>query len=472
MKSIQNSHPMCSSPASAMCGLAPDGSQTACRTGYPFARSIVVGAGLALVAMAGFGAAIDKAVPITIVVNQSPWYKSFERLVQAYEKESGNKVNFDVNPMPATQEKQRNSLRAAKGDYDLMPINSQILDELYRSGLLEPIDAIDPSFKLSSHIPTFSDTACWDAARKSYDCKSGKLMGVPIMGNVQLLYYRKDLYDAKGLKVPTTVADLTKNAAALNSKDIAGIQQQDARGAPDISWGFMPFLHGWGGKLYKDAAGGDFTVTLNSPQTLAALEWFIDTNKKYGSGTPGTTGQGKLIQLLTTGKVAQGVVVVAAWAQMDDPAKSIVASKIDFAPVPAGPVKASTTLGHFIGAIPKNIPDDRKKAAMTFLKWFQSTEAQKTYIESGGVPVDTEVLKEYSPKDAKYRWASALATSYGHTDNFMPAEGGAVVPIMDLRLNQAVIGELKPKEALNLAAKEMADALKAKGYKTGYTELK
>jgi hypothetical protein len=43
---------------------------------------------------------------------------------------------------------------------------------------------------------------------------------------------------------------------------------------------------------------------------------------------------------------------------------------------------------------------------------------------------------------------------------------------MDLRLNQAVIGELKPKEALNLAAKEMADALKAKGYKTGYTELK
>ena len=472
MKLIPNIHPMRSPSAAPMRGLEPDSGNTASSKRFPFARSIFLGAGVAVFAMANAGAAVDKVVPITIVVNQSPWYKSFERLVQAYEKESGNKVNFDVNPMPATQEKQRNSLRAAKGDYDLMPVNSQILDELYRTGLLEPIDAIDPSFKLSGHIPTFSDTACWDAARKAYDCKSGKLMGVPIMGNVQLLYYRKDLYDAKGLKAPATVADLAKNAAALNSKDVAGIQQQDARGAPDISWGFMPFLHGWGGKLYKDAAGGDFTVTLNSPQTLAALEWFIDTNKKYGSGTPGTTGQGKLIQLLTTGKVAQGVVVVAAWAQMDDPTKSIVAGKIDFAPVPAGPVKASTTLGHFIGAIPKNIPDDRKKAALTFLKWFQSSEAQKQYIEFGGVPVDTAVLKEYSPKDAKYRWAAALATSYENTDHFMPAEGGAVVPILDLRLNQAVIGELKPKEALNLAAKEMGEALKAKGYQTGYTELK
>ncbi|MEO8542766.1 MAG: extracellular solute-binding protein [Burkholderiaceae bacterium] len=435
-------------------------------------QSVYLGVGASLFALSTHAATIEKAVPITIVVNQSPWYKSFERLVQAYEKESGNKVNFDVNPMPATQEKQRNSLRAAKGDYDLMPINSQILDELYRTGLLEPMENIDPSFKLSANIPTFSGTACWDAARKAYDCKSGKLMGVPIMGNVQLLFYRKDLYDAKGLKVPATMADLGKNAAALNSKDVAGFQPQDARGAPDVSWGFMPFLHAWGGQLYKDADNGDYTVTMNSPQTLAALDWFIDADKKYGSGTPGTTGQGKLIQLLTTGKVAQGVVVIAAWAQMDDPTKSVVAGKIDFAPIPAGPVKASTTLGHFIGAIPKNIPEERKKAAMTFLKWFQTTDAQKKYIESDGVPVDIAVLKEYAPKDAKYRWAAALATSYGHTDDFMPVEGGAVVPIMDLRLNQAVIGELKPKDALNLAAKEMAEALKAKGYKTGYTELK
>lgn len=435
-------------------------------------KSLLLGVGLSFAASVSLAAPSEKAVPITIVVNQSPWYKSFERLVQAYEKESGNKVNLDVNPMPATQEKQRNSLRAPRGDYDLLPINAQILDELYRSGLLEPIDSIDPTFKLSANIPTFSGTACWDNTRKAYDCKTGKLMGVPIMGNVQLLYYRKDLYEAKGLKPPATMDELTKNAAALNTKDVAGLQPQDARGAPDISWGFMPFMHAWGGKLFKDPDNGDFTVTLNSPQALAALEWFIDTGKKYGSGTPGTTNQGKLIQLLTTGKAAQGVVVVAAWAQMDDAEKSIVVGKMDFAPIPAGPVKQSTTLGHFIGAIPKNIPVERKKAAMTFLKWFQTPEAQRLYIEGGGVPVDMAVLREYGPKDAKFRWAPALAKSYEHTDNFMPAEGGAVVPIVDLRLNQAVIGQLKPKEALNLAAKEIADALRAKGYKTGYTELK
>lgn len=414
----------------------------------------------------------DKAVPINIVINQSPWYRSFERLIKLYEEQTGNKVNLDVNPMPATQEKQRNSLRAAQGDYDLMPVNSQILSEVYLSGLLEPLESVDPAFKMNPDISTFSGTACWDAQRKAYDCKTGKLMGVPILGNVQLLYYRADLYRQKGLQVPKTLVELEKNAAALHSPQIAGLQHQDARGAPDISWGFMPIMHAFGGRMYKDPDNGDFTLTMNSAETLKALQWYIETIKKYGSGTPGSTGQGKLIQLLTTGKLAHAVIVVAAAAQMDDPAKSVVAGKIAYAPIPAGPAGHSTTLGHFIGGIPKNIPAERKKAAITFLKWFQQPDVQARLIEMDGIPVDSKVLAAYASKDPKYRWADALAQSYEHTDNFMYAEGGAVVPILDLRLNQAVIGSLGAKEALNQAAREISEALAAKGYKTGFTELK
>ena len=38
------------------------------------------------------------AAPITIVINQSPWFDSFRRRSKLYEKETGNKVNLDVNP--------------------------------------------------------------------------------------------------------------------------------------------------------------------------------------------------------------------------------------------------------------------------------------------------------------------------------------------------------------------------------------
>ncbi len=59
-------------------------------------------------------AAAAKAAPITIVINQSPWFESFRKTVELYEKETGNKVELDVNPFAGSLEKQRNSVRAAK----------------------------------------------------------------------------------------------------------------------------------------------------------------------------------------------------------------------------------------------------------------------------------------------------------------------------------------------------------------------
>ncbi len=38
----------------------------------------------------GFAAA--QVVSITIVINQSPWFESFRKTVELYEKETGNKV--------------------------------------------------------------------------------------------------------------------------------------------------------------------------------------------------------------------------------------------------------------------------------------------------------------------------------------------------------------------------------------------
>jgi multiple sugar transport system substrate-binding protein len=47
------------------------------------------------------------------------------------------------------------------------------------------------------------------------------------------------------------------------------------------------------------------------------------------------------------------------------------------------------------------------------------------------------------------------------------AEGAEVEQIMGLRLNQALIGELSPAKALNLASNEIAAVFTRTGRKTG-----
>ena len=47
-----------------------------------------------------------KQTPFTIVINNSPWFDGFRKVVEAYEADTGNKVNLDVNPFGGSLEKQ------------------------------------------------------------------------------------------------------------------------------------------------------------------------------------------------------------------------------------------------------------------------------------------------------------------------------------------------------------------------------
>src|SRR3954447_11782440 len=83
-------------------------------------------------------AAQAKLAPITIVINQSPWFAGFSKVVEAYEKETGNKITLDVNPFAGSAEKQRNSVRAKDGQFDILVMNALWLAEFYHGGFLTP----------------------------------------------------------------------------------------------------------------------------------------------------------------------------------------------------------------------------------------------------------------------------------------------------------------------------------------------
>lgn len=412
----------------------------------------------------------DKQAPISIVINQSPWFAGFAKLVELYQKETGNKVSLDVNPFAGTIEKQRNSVRAKEGLFDLLPMNSAYLAEFYYGGFLTPLTEIDPAFKLDPQIIPYDNTSWWDDARKANSPATGKLFGVPINGNVPVLYYREDLYKAKDLKVPETWDELMANAKALHHPpQIYGMVLRAARSASDISYDWMPYLQSYNGAIFRDEKGGDFTVVLNSTEAKAALDEYLAFAKNVAPPNPGSFGQVQVIQQLLTGKAAHAINVIAAWSQMDDPTKSAVVNKINVALLPHAPgCKPAPTLGHFIGGIPKNIPIARKKAALAFLAWFQTYESQVKYAEFGSPPVRKDVLEALMSKDRKYRFMKALLDSapYARMMHTIP-EGAQINAVLELRLNQAVIGEQTAVAALNLAASEIHAIVEKAGYKTG-----
>ena len=228
-------------------------------------------------------------------------------------------------------------------------------------------------------------------------------------------------------------------------------------------------MQGKGATVVKDAESGDYTVTINSPQAKAALDLFIEVAKRCGPPNAGALGQGDVIQLLATGKAAQAMVVSAAWSNFDDPAKSVVVGKIMAVPVPA-PVggKAPAVLGNWNMAVPKNIADAQKKAALAFSRWFLTAGAQRAYAEAGAIPVRSDTYQSDLASTPKYRWMPAYLEMQKYASQELGyAEGAQVEQILGLRLNQALIGEMSSAKALNAAGREIEEVFRKSGRRTG-----
>jgi multiple sugar transport system substrate-binding protein len=224
-----------------------------------------------------------------------------------------------------------------------------------------------------------------------------------------------------------------------------------------------------GGSVVKDPAAGDYTVTLNSPQSKAALDRYIDLLKKCGPQNFGSLGQGDVIQLLATGKAVMGDLVLAAWAQFEDPNKSAVVGKMETVALPSGKGGAhGAVIGNWNAVVPKNAPDAQKKAALAFSRWFLTYDAQRAFAEAGGIPNRTDIYTSELAKQPRFRWMPAYLESMKFARQELGfAEGAQVEQIIGLKLNQALIGEMSSGKALNTAAKEIEDVFKKSGRRTG-----
>ncbi|MBX9454658.1 MAG: extracellular solute-binding protein [Rhizobium sp.] len=414
---------------------------------------------------------VGKHEPITILINASPWYNGFEKVVDLYSEQTGNEVNLEVTPFDGMLEKARSAVRSGgKSPLDLININSISTVEFYEGGFLQPLNEIDPEFKLDPEVLTLNDAGCWDDAKKFRTCGTGKLMGFAPNGNVQLFYYRKDVFDEKGLKVPTTFDEVLANCKVLqNPPETYGYLQRGEKG-DSIYYDFMAYMLSYGGNVEKDAANGDYSVVINSPEVKQALDKYIEVAKACGPENHATLGQGDLIQLMQTGKGMQAHAVVAAFPNFDNPQKSAVVEKVYAAVLPKASADANpgVSIGSWVFAVPKNASDEGKKGAIAFSKWFLTYKAQYAYAEGGGIPVRSDVFESDLKDQVKFRWMTPYLEEMKFGRQLLGyREGPAINQILGLRLNQALIGELSPAAALNRAAEDIHALFEKNGRKTG-----
>ena len=102
-------------------------------------------------------------------------------------------------------------------------------------------------------------------------------LGVPSESWVQLLVYRKDLFDAAGLATPETYDDVLAAAEALDSPDVAGFVGANVAGDAFTSQTFEEI--GLGNDCEMVNEDGD--VTFDSPECVEGLDFYGTLQQDY-----------------------------------------------------------------------------------------------------------------------------------------------------------------------------------------------
>ena len=295
-----------------------------------------------------------QAKEIRVLLANHPYGDLLKSAIPEFENATGIKVNVESLQEGQLTTKLTTEFATRSSSVDVyMTRPLQEGKMFYKNGWYEPLTGLDFSDypKNVMSVATFG--------QKTYI--------VPLVTEWQVLYYRKDVLAAAGIKVPTTFAELEAAAKKINSDNIAGFASR-GKGAAAVTQ-LSSYVYNYGG-LYLDKG----VAVFNSKPALDAIRFYGKLLGNYGPKGVTSMSWENIMPLFQAGKVAMWTDASVFYGQIVDPAKTQVsAENVGIANLPAGPKMNSpfivTSWGIAVAKQTKN-----KELAMKFIEWATSKE--------------------------------------------------------------------------------------------------
>ena len=422
--------------------------------------------GLSGLASAQGGAKKFAGVTLNVSTFSAAYPKLLQQWLPEFEALTGARVNFDAPSFPVYNQRADLELSTRGAAFDVVNVTFIYSSRWIESGWLTPLDDFvrnpnltAPDFDLNDFLP---------AARVPETGRDGRLYGVPWTAEALLTASsRFDLVQQAGLQFPDTTDDLVKVLRAVHKKDrVAGFVADNHYG-----WTFVPYLQAFGGDVFRKAPH-DLYPTLDTPEAVAAAEYYASLLREFGPDGAVTYQPDQVTQALKLGRVNFTDAGQLHLAQLGDPATSKTIRTVKFGLVLKGPAgRFPGTAVHGLG-IPAG--SKQKEAAWAFIQWALSKQTtQKAVLAGYGSPARRSALdsKEFRAKQVINGSDLAqlsidtleLAAKTGH----MKYRTVSVYPQVDQQLNKAIeliaTRQASAKQALQQAQAASIAELKRAG---------
>ncbi|RVB61369.1 extracellular solute-binding protein, partial [Mesorhizobium sp. M7A.F.Ca.CA.002.03.2.1] len=314
----------------------------------------------------GFAAAVDwkRFAGTTLDVNlvKSPRSDTLIKYLAEFEELTGIKVNAEATPEQQQRQKTVIELSSGKPSFDVVHLSYHVQKRQFeKGGWLADISGYlaDPTLT----DPGLVENDFADAGMLFAKDGQGVLRSLPFSVDYWIVYWNKELFEAKGLKYPETFEQLVAAAEALTdpSTNTYGFVARGIKNANTPVWTSLML----GYDMTPLDAQGKLRTT--SPEAIEAAGLYQRLMTK--SAPPGVTGfnwaeaQSAFLQ----GKIGMWFDGVGFAPPMENPEKSRVVGKVGYGVMPKGPkAHAAGTFGDGIG-VPST--PDTMEAPSLFCQW-------------------------------------------------------------------------------------------------------
>lgn len=405
-------------------------------------------------------------VSLSISTITDPFIDSMQRIVPGFTEITGANVAVEGFGYDALHDRQLLGCTQRDSSVDILVMDGIWMGEFVEAGCLEPLEeriaADEANFAWDDFTATGAAQASWDGQR--YCAPIGIYYG--------LLFYRTDLFEKAGMKVPETLEELKKTAEFFtNNPDYPGIagyamnnQRGAAAGQQYFEWIFSAGGSPWASNVVGAAdAYADLTPTMNDKASVDLVQFFHDMTK---FGPPGV--ESYAWDERATGFANGSLAMINDWsvrAQIaNDPATSKIAGQFAAALMPHNEGgKTISPVGGWVMCM--NAHGTQKEAAWDLIKWFSSPSVHEAYVLEGGPPSRVSSLNSEAVR-AKFPWtvqladAAAGAWAEGRPRHSLTFQ---LIDTVGVEVNKAIIGEKTPQQAMDDANAAVTEMLKQGG---------
>ncbi|KVM75768.1 sugar ABC transporter substrate-binding protein [Burkholderia ubonensis] len=325
------------------------------------AARVLAGATLATAA----GAAL--AGTLTIATLNNPDMIELKKLAPAFEKANPDvRLNWVILEENVLRQRATTDITTGSGQFDVVMIGTYETPQWGKRGWLAPVAGLPADYDLNDVVKTARDSLSYN----------GQLYALPFYVESSMTFYRKDLFAAKGLKMPDqpTYDQIAGFADKLTdkSKGIYGICLRGKAGWGENMAYLSTVVNTFGGRWFDDK----WNAQLTSAEWKKAVNFYVNLLKKNGPPGASSNGFNENLTLTASGKCAMWIDATVAAGILYNKQQSQVSDRIGYA---AAPVEATPKGSHWLWAWALAIPKTSKQqdAAKKFIAWATS----KQYVE-------------------------------------------------------------------------------------------